>query len=105
MNEISEFEFESSTQKSRGMKSGDMKSRNMKKSSRVPKENKIKEENEDKVNVLTILRDKYHCAIHNNKYCYVENDRHLNLTVLHLKLWTTEIVYIKFYIYCIYLLN
>ncbi|RIA86499.1 hypothetical protein C1645_878643 [Glomus cerebriforme] len=28
-------------------------------------------------------------------YCYVEGDRHLNLTVLHLKLWTTEIINIK----------
>ena len=71
--------------------------RNTKKPSRVPKEDKIKEENADKANVLTMLRDKYHCAIHNNKYCYVEGDRHLNLTVLHLKLWTTEIISVKFY--------
>jgi len=72
-------------------------SHSTKKPSRIPKEDKIKEENADKANVLTILRDKYNCAIHNNKYCYVEGDRHLNLTVLHLKLWTTEIVNIKFY--------
>ena len=96
MNEISESEFESSIQKLRNTKSYDTKSHNTKKPSRVPKENKIKEENEDKANVLTILRDKYQCAIHNNRYCYVENDRHLNLTVLHLKLWTTEIVMLNF---------
>ena len=86
MNEISESEFESSIQKLRNAKSYDTKSRNTKKPSWVPKENKIKEENEDKAKLLTILRDKYQCAIHNNRYCYVENDRHLNLTVLHLKL-------------------
>ena len=92
MNEISESEFKSSIQKSHNMKSCDTKLHNTKKLSRISKEDKIKEENEDKANVLTILRDKYQCAIHNNRYCYVENDRHLNLTVLHLKLWTTEIV-------------
>jgi len=79
-------------QKSRVTKSHDTKSCDTKKPSRVPKEDKIQEENVDKANVLTILRDKYQCAIHNNKYCYVENERHLNLTVLHLKLWTTQIV-------------
>jgi len=73
------------------------KSHNTKKPSRILKEDKIKKENADKANVLTMLRDKYHCAIHNNKYCYVEGERHLNLTVLHLKLWTTEIVSVKFY--------
>ena len=50
-----------------------------------------------------MLRDKYQCAIHNNKYCYIEGDRHLNLTVLHLKLWTTEIVSIEIYELMIYL--
>ena len=75
----------------------------MKKPSRVPKEDKIKEENAEKVEVLTMLRDKYQCAIHNNKYCYIEGDRHLNLTVLHLKLWTTEIVSIEIYELMIYL--
>lgn len=90
MDEISEAEFKSSsTQKLRN------NSRNTKKPSRIPKEDNIKEENADKANVLTMLRDKYQCAIHNNKYCYVEGDRHLNLTVLHLKLWTTEIVIIN----------
>ncbi len=59
MNEISESEFESSIQKSHNMKSCDTKLHNTKKPSRVPKEDKIKEENEDKANVLTILRDKY----------------------------------------------
>ena len=54
------------------------KSHNTKKPSHVLKEDKIKEKNADKANVLTMLRDKYHCAIHNNKYCYVEGDRHLN---------------------------
>jgi hypothetical protein len=50
-----------------------------------------------------MLRDKYQCAIHNNKYCYIKGDRHLNLTVLHLKLWTTEIVSIEIYELMIYL--
>ena len=91
MDEISETECKSSSQKSRN------NLRNTKKLSRVPKEDKVKEENADKANVLTLLCDKYQCVIHNNKYCYIEGDRHLNLTVLHLKLWTTEIVIIKFY--------
>ncbi len=50
----------------------------------------------NKVNVLIILRDKYQCTIHNNKYCYVQENRHLNLTAIHLKLWTAEIV--KYYL-------
>ena len=91
MDEISEAEFKSSSQKLRN------NSHNTKKLSHIPKEDKVKEKNADKANALTILRDKYQCVIHNNKYCYVEGDRHLNLTVLHLKLWTTEIVIIKFY--------
>ncbi|GES75709.1 hypothetical protein RCL_jg12840.t1 [Rhizophagus clarus] len=44
--------------------------------------NKIQEENINKVEVLILLRDKYQCTAHNNKYCYVESDRHLNLTTV-----------------------
>jgi len=46
---------------------------NTKKPSCILKEDKIKEENAEKANVLTMLCDKYHCAIHNNKYCYVKS--------------------------------
>jgi len=55
----------------RNIKIGDIKSHDIKKSSHVLKENNILEKNMDKVNVLTILRDKYQCTIHNNKYCYI----------------------------------
>src|ERR1044072_5669915 len=63
-----------------------------KKLSCISKENNIAEENLDKIYVLTTLRKKYQYTIHNNKYCYVQENRHLNLTSLHLKLWTSEIV-------------
>jgi hypothetical protein len=53
----------------------------------------------EKVNILTTLRDKYQCTVHNNKYCYVQENRHLNLTPIHLKLWTSEIVNIIYTIY------
>lgn len=51
--EISETEFESS-QKLRNNLC------NTKKLSCIPKEDKIKEENADKANVLTMLRDKFY---------------------------------------------
>ena len=56
----------------------------------------------DKVNVLTTLREKYQCNVHKNKYCYIQENRHLNLTPIHLKLWTAEIVII---IYIILFIN
>ncbi|GBB90843.1 hypothetical protein RclHR1_17940006 [Rhizophagus clarus] len=82
LDEISHDDFKSSVQKSRSTK----------KLSRVPKENKIQEENINKVEVLTLLRDKYQCTVHNNKYCYVESDRHLNMITVYLRLWTATIV-------------
>ncbi|GBB85058.1 hypothetical protein RclHR1_11620013 [Rhizophagus clarus] len=74
------------------VRSSVQKSHSTKKLSRIPKENKIQEENINKVEVLTLLRDKYQCTVHNNKYCYVESDRHLNLTTVYLRLWIAAIV-------------
>ncbi len=47
------------------------------------------------------LKEKYECNIHKTGYCYIKDDRHLPLTVLHFSMWTDEIVIIYFYFYLI----
>ena len=88
-------------------KMSDTKSHDKKKSSRIPKESNIAEDKMDKINILTTLREKYQCTIHNNKYCYIQENHHLNLTPIHLKLWTAEIVSIILFInyYFLFIIN
>ena len=94
MDEISE-----TGKKTRNTKIGAPKSHDTKKPNRVPKENNISEDNMDKINILTVLREKYQYTIHNNKYCYIQENHHLNLTAIHLKFWTAGIVNIIYIIY------
>ena len=62
------------------------------KTSLVPKESNL-DENEALVSSYVMeLNDRYICEVNNHKHCFIKGDRHLLLNNFKISLWAKEIV-------------
>ncbi|CAG8468256.1 10128_t:CDS:2 [Scutellospora calospora] len=66
------------------------KTKKAKKSNRLPKEERLSSNEVELANIITQLRSKYQCGIHNTP-CYIEDSRHLPLNPACLHLWSRDI--------------
>ena len=65
----------------------------------IPKEDNLNDIDLMKGEIHKKLKEKHECGIHKMGYCYIKDDRHLQLTTLHLSMWTDEIVIFIFLIF------